>query len=66
MNDSLKKGDLVELRIGIPIGSTYCRPGLYGVVISREEMYVYLVLLGGRQVLCYDHELELVTEYESM
>lgn len=61
----MKRGDLVRLKMDVPVPQKSYRNGTYGVVLGRMERFVYLVLLASEEVLCYDHELELVTEYDA-
>lgn len=59
-----KIGNLVRLKVDVGL----LRAGTYGVVmcnITEPAWEACLVLIEGESIACFDHELELISEYHN-
>ena len=59
-------GNLIRLRRDVGL----VRAGTYGIVLCNLSCstfwVIYLVLIEGEKIACFDHELELVSEYDNV
>ena len=59
-------GNLIRLRCDVGL----IRAGTYGIVLCNlsgsTSWVTYLVLIEGEKIACFDHELELVSEYDNV
>ena len=59
-------GNLIKLRCDVGL----IHAGTYGIVLCNlsgsTSWVTYLVLIEGEKIACFDHELELVSEYDDV